>query len=82
MAQVGRFRESRLDARASFKLSSRPVYGPLVLPRLVLPFRYVGWSGSQHLSNQPILSSKGRRPTTTAGAEFVQEHTAAHIRYS
>jgi len=33
MAQVGRFRESRPDALASFKLSSWPVYGPLVVPR-------------------------------------------------
>ena len=41
-AQVGRFSESRPDALASFKLSSWPVYGPLVVPRSVLPPFQVG----------------------------------------
>ena len=44
-AQVGRFSESRPDALASFKLSSWPVYGPLVVPRSVLPLLQVGLVG-------------------------------------
>ena len=79
-AQVGRFSESRPDALASFKLSSWPVNGPMVVPRSVLrllQFRLVGFPARFQSSASIIPGIEGlqspkpkirRGPAGSAGA--------------
>ena len=65
MAQVGRFRESRLDALASFKLYSWPFYGPLVVPRSVLRLLELGlvwFPASSQPSDSIVEGQEGCKP--------------------
>jgi hypothetical protein len=65
------FSKAVLDARASFKLSSWPVYGPLVVPRSVLrllEFGLVRFPASSQSSDSIVEGQEGCNPPHSESA--------------
>ena len=79
---LGYWREL-LDARASFKLSSWPVYGPLVVPRsvlLLLQVVLVGFPASFQPSDGIIEWSEGRNyPAQSRGLAMALVENRARV---